>query len=364
MTVAQIAAGLEELAPLPFAEDFDNVGLLVGDPQMEVTGVLVTLDTLEDVLAEATAKGCNLVVSFHPILFQGLKRLTGATYVERVVARAIGQRIAIYSMHTALDNVREGVNRKLCEVLGLERARTLIPRKGIIKKLVTYVPEGARQALLEKLFEAGAGELGNYTHCSFSTPGEGSFLPGQQASPAIGERGSLQLEPEQQLHLTFTAEREKAVLQALQQHHPYEEVAYELSTLENAYQHLGMGMVGELEAPMEEKAFLQRLKERLRTPCIRHSPLTGKPVSRVAVLGGSGAFAIGAARAAGADVLVTADVKYHQFFQAEGQMVIADVGHYESEQFTKNLLLDYLTEKFPNFAIHLSETQTNPVNYF
>ena len=284
--------------------------------------------------------------------------------MERVVARAIAQRIAIYSMHTALDNVREGVNRKLCEVLGLERPRTLIPRKGIIKKLVTYVPEGGRQALLEKLFEAGAGELGNYTHCSFSTPGEGSFLPGQQASPAIGQRGSLQLEPEQQLHLTFTAEREKAVLQALQEHHPYEEVAYELSTLENAYQHLGMGMVGELETPMEEKTFLQRLRERLHTPCIRHSPLTGKPVRRVAVLGGSGAFAIGAARAAGADVLVTADVKYHQFFQAEGQMLIADVGHYESEQFTKNLLVDYLTEKFPNFAIHLSETQTNPVNYF
>ena len=364
MTVAQIATGLEQLAPLPFAEDFDNVGLLVGDPQMEVTGVLVTLDTLEDVLTEAREKGCNLVVSFHPILFQGLKRITGATYVERVVARAIEQRIAIYSMHTALDNVREGVSRKLCEVLGLERPRTLIPRKGIIKKLVTYVPEGARRALLEKLFEAGAGELGNYSHCSFSTPGEGSFLPGQQASPAIGERGSLQLEPEQQLHLTFTAEREKAVLRALQEYHPYEEVAYEISTLENAYQHLGMGMVGELEAPMEEKAFLQHLRERLHTPCIRHSRLTGKPVRRVAVLGGSGAFAIGAARAAGADVLVTGDVKYHQFFQAEGQMVIADVGHYESEQFTKNLLVDYLTEKFPNFAIHLSETQTNPVNYF
>ncbi len=364
MTVAQIAAGLEELAPLPFAEDFDNVGLLVGDPQMEVTGVLVTLDTLEDVLVEAREKGCNLVVSFHPILFQGLKRITGATYVERVVARAIEQRVAIYSMHTALDNVREGVNRKLSEVLGLTQPRTLIPRKGIIKKLVTYVPEGARQALLEKLFEAGAGELGNYTHCSFSTPGEGSFLPGQQARPAIGEKGSLQLEPEQQLHLTFTAEREKAVLQALQANHPYEEVAYELSTLENAYQHLGMGMVGELEAPMEEKAFLQRLRERLHTPCIRHSRLTGNPVRRVAVLGGSGAFAIGAARAAGADMLVTADVKYHQFFQAEGRMVIADVGHYESEQFTKNLLVDYLTEKFPNFAIHLSETQTNPVNYF
>jgi dinuclear metal center YbgI/SA1388 family protein len=347
------------------------VGLLVGDPQMEVTGVLVTLDTLEGVLEEAREKDCNLVVSFHPILFQGLKRITGATYVERVVARAIGQRIAIYSMHTALDNVRGGVNRKLCEVLGLVRPRILLPRKGTIKKLVTYVPQEARQALLAKLFQAGAGELGNYTHCSFSNPGEGSFLPGPQASPAIGERGRLRLEPEQQLHLTFTAEREKAILQALQENHPYEEVAYEISTLDNAYQHLGMGMVGELEGPMEERAFLERLKQRLHTPCIRHSPLTGKPVRRVAVLGGSGAFAIGAARACGADVLVTADVKYHQFFQAESQLVIADVGHYESEQFTKNLLAEYLTKKITNFApaqpkggVILSKNSTNPINYF
>lgn len=364
MTVAQIAAGLEKLAPLPFAEDFDNVGLLVGDPGMEVTGVLVTLDTLETVLDEALNKKCNLVVSFHPILFQGIKRLTGATYVERVVARAIEHRIAIYSMHTALDNVREGVSRKLGEVLGLRRMHTLVPKKGQIKKLVTYVPEASREGLLERLFQAGAGQLGNYTHCSFTNPGTGSYLPGEQAQPAVGQQGKLSREPEQQLHITFTADREKAVLRALLENHPYEEVAYEISTLENAYQHLGMGMVGDLEQPMEAKAFLQQLRDRLHTPCIRHSPLTEKPVRRVAVLGGSGAFAIGAARAAMADFLVTADLKYHQFYQAEGQLVIADVGHYESEQFTKNLLADYLSEKFPNFAIHLSETQTNPVNYF
>lgn len=364
MKVAQIAAALEGLAPLPFAEDFDNVGLLVGDPDAEVTGVLVTLDTLEAVLDEALRKNCNLVVSFHPILFQGLKRLTGATYVERVVAKAIANGIAIYSMHTALDNVREGVSRKLGRVLGLQHLHTLIPKKGQIKKLVTYVPEPARERLLESLFQAGAGQLGNYTHCSFSTPGTGSYLPGEQARPTIGQQGRLSREPEQQVHLTFTADREKAVLRALLDNHPYEEVAYEISTLENSYQHLGMGMVGELEQPMDETQFLQHLRDCLKTPCIRHSPLIGKPVRRVAVLGGSGAFAIGAARAAGADFLVTADLKYHQFYQAEGRLVIADVGHYESEQFTKNLLGDYLTEKFPNFAIHLSATQTNPVNYF
>jgi len=364
MTVSEITTLLEEQAPLPFAEDFDNVGLLVGDPAMQVTGILVTLDTLERVVDEAVAKKCNLIVSFHPILFKGLKRITGKTYVERTVLKAIQNGVAIYSMHTALDNVREGVNGKICEVLGLENTRILIPKTGVIKKLVTYVPVGAKDALLERLFEAGAGNLGNYSHCSFTGEGTGSFLPGQEAKPAVGKQGDLQLEPEAQLHITFTHDREKAVLQALFAHHPYEEVAYEVTTLENQYGHLGMGMVGELPQAQPPKDFLQRVRDLFHCGCIRHSELPQNPLRRVAVLGGSGAFAIGAAKAAGADILITADVKYHEFYQAEGKMVIADIGHYETEQFTKNLLAEYLSEKIPNFAISLSETKTNPINYF
>jgi dinuclear metal center YbgI/SA1388 family protein len=364
MTVSEITALLEEQAPLPFAEDFDNVGLLVGDPSMEVTGILVTLDTLERVVEEAVAKKCNLIVSFHPILFKGLKRITGKTYVERTVLKAIQNGVAIYSMHTALDNVREGVNGKICEVLGLENTRVLIPKTGVIKKLVTYVPLGSKDALLEKLFEAGAGHLGNYSHCSFTGEGTGSFLPGQGSNPAIGKQGDLQLEPEVQLHITFTHERERAVLDALFAHHPYEEVAYEVTTLENKYGHLGMGMVGELPRAVAPKEFLQLVRDRFHCGCIRHSELPEAPFRKVAVLGGSGAFAIGAAKAAGADILITADVKYHEFYQAEGKMVIADIGHYETEQFTKNLIAEYLSEKIPNFAIALSETKTNPINYF
>ena len=364
MTVSEITTLLEEQAPLPFAEDFDNVGLLVGDPSLEVTGILVTLDTLETVVEEAVEKNCNLIVSFHPILFKGLKRITGKTYVERTVLKAIRNGVAIYSMHTALDNVREGVNGKICEVLGLENTRILIPKTGVIKKLVTYVPSGSKDALLKKLFEAGAGHLGNYSHCSFTSEGTGSFLPGQGSNPAIGKPGDLQLEPEVQLHITFTHERERAVLDALFAHHPYEEVAYEVTTLENQYGHLGMGMVGELPEAVAPKEFLQLVRDRFHCGCIRHSELPQAPFRKVAVLGGSGAFAIGAAKAAGADILITADVKYHQFYQAEGKMVIADIGHYETEQFTKNLLAEYLSEKIPNFAIALSETKTNPINYF
>lgn len=364
MTVTDITSELEKLAPLPFAEAFDNVGLLVGDAQMEVTGVLITLDTLESVILEAEKTGCNLVISFHPIIFKGLKRLTATTYVERTVTLAIAKGIAIYSIHTALDNVPGGVSGKLSEIIGLKNTHVLIPKKGSIRKLVTYVPNNAHELLLNKLFEAGGGELGNYSCCSFSNGGLGTYLPGDRAKPSIGSVGVLSKETEQQIHLTFTAEREMAVLEALKAFHPYEEIAFELTTLDNDYQQLGMGIIGELDTPMAEIAFLDLLKSKLNIPTIRHSELRNTPVMRVAVLGGSGAFAIEAAIASGADFLVTSDFKYHDFFKAEGKIILADVGHFESEQFTKNLLVDYLTEKFPNFAIRLAETQTNPVKYF
>ncbi len=278
MTVSKIASLLEEIAPLPLAEDFDNVGLLVGNPSMEVTGILVTLDTLEEVVEEAITRDCNLIVSFHPILFKGLKRITGATYVERVVTRAIENRIAIYSMHTALDNVPGGVSGRMCEVLGLENPRILIPSKGAIKKLVTYVPGEAREGLLEKLFEAGAGHLGNYSHCSFITSGTGSYQPEDGAQPAVGTPGRLEQAAEEQVHITFRADREGAVLKALFENHPYEEVAFEVTTLENQYAHTGMGMVGELPEPMEAKAFLELLRTRFHCPCIRHTRLPEHPL--------------------------------------------------------------------------------------
>ena len=364
MTVKAITDILEQKAPLQLAEDFDNVGLLVGNADMEVTGILVTLDTLEAVVEEAINRNCNFIVSFHPIVFKGLKRITGTSYVERVVAKAIENHIAIYSMHTALDNVPGGVSGKMCEVLGLQSPEVLIPTKRSIKKLLTYVPLPAQDVLLEKLFEAGAGHLGNYSQCSFSAEGTGGFLPEPGAHPTLGTRGQRHLEPEAQIHITFEAHREKSVLQALFTNHPYEEVAYEVTTLDNTYTGIGMGMLGRLPEPMDPKVFLKFIKDAFGTGCIRHSSLLKAPVEKVAVLGGSGAFGIDAALARGADFFITGDVKYHEFYKAEGKMVIADIGHYETEQFTKNLLAEYLSEKIPNFAVSLSETKTNPINYF
>jgi dinuclear metal center YbgI/SA1388 family protein len=364
MTVTAITQILEELAPLHYAEDFDNVGLLVGDPNQIVTGILVTLDTLENVVDEAIAKKSNLIISFHPILFKGIKKLTGKNYVERVLIKAIQHKIAIYSMHTALDNAPMGVNAKICEVLEINNPKILIPKKGTIQKLVTYVPKDHVNKIREALFSVGAGAIGNYKNCSFSTLGTGSFKATEKANPTIGTIGETHYEKEEQLNITFSADKEAVIIETLFKNHPYEEVAYELTTLENTNQKMGMGMIGTLDKPVDEIAFMVMLKKKMKAKVIRHSNLLGKKIEKVAVLGGSGAFAIKAAISQNADVFITADVKYHNFFEAENRMVIMDIGHFETEQFTKNLLVDFLTKKIPNFAIALSESVTNPIKYF
>ena len=363
MIVKEITAILEELAPLAYAEDFDNVGLLVGNQNSKVSGILVTLDTLENVIDEAITHNCNLIISFHPIIFGGLKKLTGANYVERVVIKAIQNNIAIYSMHTALDNSIHGVNAKICEVLGIENPEILIPQKNTIKKLTTYVPAADAAALKTALFNTGAGNIGNYSNCSFINEGTGSYLAKEGAKPTKGKKGEIHYEKEVQIHLTYQKSIESEILKVLFENHPYEEVACEIYALENTNQHIGMGMIGDLKQPMKEDQFLNHIKKTMLASCIRHSNLLNKPVQKIAVLGGSGAFAITAAKAAGADVFITADVKYHQFYEADDKMLIADIGHYETEQFTKNLLVDYLTKKIPNFAIRLSESKTNPIKY-
>ena len=363
MTVKEITGALEQFAPLSNAEDFDNVGLLVGDQQSTVTGILVTLDTLEKTVDEAIAKNCNLIVSFHPIIFSGLKKITGKNYVERVVLKAIQNNIAIYAIHTALDNVPHGVSKGMCDALGLNNRHVLIAKKAAIKKLTTYIPKTHFSAVRDALFNAGAGNIGNYEHCSFSVTGNGTFLGTEASNPVVGKKGELHTEEEHQLNITFEARLESKLLGCLFRAHPYEEVAYEITTLDNSNQNLGMGMLGELDQALPESDFLQQVQKAFHAQGIRHSALRNKSIKKVAVLGGSGSFAIEAAKAAGADAFITADLKYHQFYQAENQIILVDIGHYESEQYTKNILADFLTKKFTNFAVVLSDENTNPIKY-
>lgn len=371
MLVQDIINLLEELAPTAYAEDFDNVGLLVGSKSDDVNGILVTLDTLEEVVDEAVSKKCNLIVSFHPILFNGLKKITGSTYVERTILKSIQNNIAIYAIHTALDNSYNGVNAKICDVLGLKNRKMLIPQKSTIKKLITFVPVKNAQELRDALFNAGAGSIGNYDHCSFNIEGTGTFRGNEQANPVVGKKGVTSFEKEMQIGVTYPKHLEKNVLNALFSNHPYEEVAYEITTLENTNQHIGMGMIGEFDVAMQETEFLKKVKDSFGCGIIKHSRQLGKPIKKVAVLGGSGAFAIEAAKVAGADAFITSDIKYHQFFSAEGKLLLLDIGHYESEQFTKKLLVEHLTKKIANFApafpagkVILSNCNTNPVKYF
>ncbi|MDP5082141.1 MAG: Nif3-like dinuclear metal center hexameric protein [Winogradskyella sp.] len=363
MIVQDVINHLQDLAPLAYAEDFDNAGLLVGDKNQSVSAVLVSLDTLESVVDEAIAKKCNLIVSFHPIIFNGLKKLTGKTYVERVVIKAIKNNIAIFAIHTALDNAFVGVNSIICDQLGLKNKKILIPKSGTIKKLQTYVPKAKAEELRKALFNSGAGSIGNYESCSFNIDGEGTYMGNEDSNPVLGKKGELHTETETSISVTFKSHLESKVLKTLFETHPYEEVAYEIITLENTNQHIGMGMIGDLESPMTMLDCLNFVKHKMNTECIRHSKVVNKTIKTIAVLGGSGSFAINTAISANADLFVTADLKYHDFFKAENDIILADIGHYESEQFTKRFLVDYLSKKMTNFAVILSNTNTNPVNY-
>jgi len=363
MTIKDITNHLEELAPLHYAEDFDNVGLLVGSYTTKVTGLLVTIDTLENVVDEAIEKKCNLIVSFHPIIFSGLKKLNGTTYVERVVMKAIQHNIAIYAIHTALDNSFKGVSAKMAEILGLINTEILLPKQGFIKKLTTYAATGDADKVRTALFKAGAGTIGNYDNCSFNIDGEGTYKGNENANPTLGKKGKLHHEKETFISVIFETHLQQKILKALFKSHPYEEVAYDIVTTDNTHQHIGMGIIGELANATTEENFLSFVKEKFNLQCIRHSELLDKPIKKIALLGGSGSFAIDAAKRSGADIYISSDFKYHEFYKAENQIVLADIGHYESEQFTKNQIVDYLKNKFRNFAIVLSEKNTNPINY-
>lgn len=361
--IKDVADYLETIAPLPYQESYDNSGLLTGDPGEDVTGILVSLDCTEAVVAEALTSGCNMIVSHHPIIFRGLKKLTGRNYVERTVISAIRHGIALYAIHTNLDNVYQGVNLRIGEKIGLLNLRILAVKAETLTKLVTFIPRANTDEVLQALHEAGAGQIGNYSNCSFQVEGTGTFKPNENAAPYIGKPLTQEHISEMRVEVIFPSHLETRVMRALRASHPYEEVAYYLTRLLNENQEVGSGMIGELEGPEEPLEFLKRLKERMGLSVVRHTHLVGKPVQHVAVCGGAGSFLLPAAIKAGADVYVSADFKYHEFFDADGRIIVADIGHYESEVFTKDHLVEVLTKKFPTFAINFSRTITNPISY-
>jgi len=362
--IKEIISEIEKVAPLSLQENYDNAGLITGNPHDECTAVILSIDTTEEVIQEAIDRGANMVISHHPIVFSGLKKINGKNYIERTIIKAIKNDIAIYAAHTNIDNVSVGVNAKICEKLNLINTKVLVPQKGELKKLVTFIPTNYLEKVRAEIFLAGAGHIGNYDNCSYNMDGQGSFRAKEGANPHVGEMGKVHFESEIRFETIFPAHKQSNVISALLKSHPYEEVAYDIYPLDNVYEKIGAGMIGELEEPIPEKEFFDKIKEVFNINCIRHTQFLEKNIRKVAVCGGSGSFLLGKAMSKSSDVFITGDFKYHQFFDAEKQILIADIGHYESEQFTKELFYDILTKKFPNFAFYFSEENTNPVNYY
>ena len=364
MTISDISQYLEQLAPPAYQEHYDNAGLLTGSPGWKCSGVLATLDATEEVVLEARARGCNLVVAHHPIIFGGLKKITGRNYVERAVIAAIKNDIAIYAIHTNLDNMGDrGVNGRIADKLGLVERSVLAPRGATLSKLYCFIPVGHLESVRHAMFAAGAGYIGDYSECSYSVEGMGTFKAGEGAQPFVGEVGRPHEEKEARLEVILPSHLSRQVIAAMIAAHPYEEVAYDLVGLANTYGGVGAGIVGELPSPTEEEELLGRIGALFGVPVVRHTRLAGRPVKKVAVCGGAGSGLISSALSVGANIYITSDVKYHEFFDANDQLVIADIGHFESEQYTVDLLIDVLREKFSNFAVLKSDTRTNPVHY-
>lgn len=362
-TIREVTGFLEDMAPRSLQESYDNSGLLTGSADRPCTGVVVSLDATEAVVMEAVARNANLVVAHHPLIFKGLKRVDPADPVGRALVAAIRNDVAVYAMHTNLDNVLPGVNSALADRLGLSGQRALRPMEGRLRKLHCFVPATHLEAVRSALFEAGAGRIGRYRECSFSSPGNGTFTAGEGARPFVGERDKPHEEPELRLEVVFPSHLEARILKAMRTAHPYEEVAYDLLRIENTVEAIGSGLVGELPAETGESDFLDMVASVCGTPLLRHSAPTGRSVRRVALCGGSGGFLLPDALRSGADAFLTADLRYHDFFEPDGRLLLVDMGHGEGESFMVDLVSGALYEKFPTFAVLKSAVRTNPVHY-
>ena len=363
MKIKEITQFLEGIAPLSYQENYDNSGLIVGDENTEVSSVLICLDSVEEVIEEAIENNCNLIIAHHPIIFSGLKKLNGKNHIQRTIIKAIQNNIAIYAIHTNLDNVKAGVSSKIANILDLKNQKILAPKKDLLRKLEVYVPKNHADELQNALFLVGAGEVGEYKNCSFQTEGVGTFLPSKNANPVIGTSGNQERVEEVKIEVVFPKDIEKRLILEMQKAHPYDEIAHQIYILDNFFPDVGSGIVGELAEEISPSLFLKKVKTLMRTDCIRYTKIVRKTIKKVAVCGGSGSFLLNNAKSMGADIFITSDFKYHEFFNAENDIIIADIGHYESEQFTKDLIYDLLVNNFSKFAVRLSKVNTNPINY-
>ncbi len=363
MYLYEICQYLEAKYPLNLQESYDNSGLLYGHLKDEIFGALITLDLTESIVDEALSNKCNLIIAHHPIIFNSIKKLNRQTYVERIIEKCIQKGISLYAIHTNLDNHSNGVNAKIAEKIGLKNCRILRPMNGLIYKLEVYVPTTHLSTVDQAILDAGAGQMGAYSECHFRTQGIGTFTPKNDAKPHIGTKNVREEVQEFKVEYLVENQRLKHVLDAMYRSHPYEEVAHFIFNLSNTHTQRGAGMIGELSEAVNTDVFLNQIKQIFKCGTIKHTAIHKDKIQTVALCGGAGSFLVSDAIGSKADIYISSDFKYHEFFDADNKIIIADIGHYESEQFTSELLAEQLIEKFPNFAIHLTKLNTNPVNY-
>lgn len=364
MKISEIVKSLNQFAPIQLQEDFDNSGLNVGNPDDDVKGVLITIDVTPEVVEEAIEKKCNLIVSHHPLIFGKLKSITGKSYVEKSVMLAIKNDISIYCGHTNYDQIFSGVSSKICDKLELINKEILAPKPGILKKIAVFTPIAYADKLRDAMFKAGAGHVGNYDNCSYNIEGKGSFRGNDSTNQFVGEKGKIHFEDEIKIEMIYPEYLERNIVNSILEVHPYEEVAYDIIKLDNENKLAGLGMMGYLQVETDEKILLDKIKKVFGVDVIKHSTFLGKPIEKIAVCGGSGAFLIEAAKASGAQMFISGDIKYHDYFLAENKIMIVDIGHYESEQFTKEIFYDVIRKKNINFVTHFSEINTNPIKNY
>ncbi|MFW9597136.1 MAG: Nif3-like dinuclear metal center hexameric protein [Paludibacter sp.] len=363
MKLSEIMALLETEAPLMLQENYDNSGLLIGNKNDDISKILVTIDITEEVVNEAVEHNCNLIISHHPLIFKPIKSINSDSDTGRSIIKLIKNNIAVYAAHTNFDNIISGVNGKIAEKLGLINTKVLQPAENQLFKLITYAPKIHATHVREALFNAGAGNIGNYDKCSYNVEGYGTFRAGSEAHPFIGDINKLHTEPEVRIEVILPKSIKQKVITALFNSHPYEEPAFDLLAIENQSDRIGAGLIGELPDSLDEVTFLNFLKSVFNCKVIKHTDFTGKQIKKVALCGGSGSFLLKSAVRTGADVYVSGDFKYHDFFDAQNHILAVDLGHFESEQYTKHIFYEIITKKMPTFAVRISETKTNPINY-
>jgi len=359
MKIKEVISFLENKFPLSWQEDFDNSGIQCGDKERDITGVVVCFDMSEVVIEEAISKGANMVVSHHPIIYRDvIKRIEPTNRVGKILCKALENKILLYSMHTNIDSGKAGGNSLFAQKLELQKLSVLSPKENEFCKLVVFVPSENSVFLRDALFKAGCGNIGNYSHCSFSCEGIGSFKPLADANPHIGQHNRIERVEEERIEMIFSKIKKRQIVEALYQHHPYEEPAFDIFALENTNKDIGLGRVGFLPQPMVAADFIHYVKQKLNVELVRFSGNSKAEISKVAVCGGGGASHIKDALTAGADAYITGDLKYHDFFIPENKMLLVDIGHFEGEHFIREIITSLLKEKFKNFSTYFTEVES------